>query len=58
MSENDGTKVVATRLPVALAEELEALAERQERTVSRELLIAVRKHLKQHRRRIQEEGVT
>jgi hypothetical protein len=51
MSTHEDTRVVCTRLPLALADELKELAERQERTVARELLIAVRRHLKLHAKR-------
>jgi len=51
MAQNGQTKVVSVRLPKALADELEDLAERRVRTVSQELLIAVRRHVKPHRRK-------
>jgi hypothetical protein len=51
MSTTEDTRVVSARLPRQLADELEALAERHTRNLSQELLIAVKRHLKIHRKR-------
>jgi len=50
MPPTEEQEVISARVPRDLAEELRALAARQERTVSREVLLALKRHVKLHRR--------